>query len=158
AIQAHADVDVVTIPPIEDSPEGVQRGVEAFLASGREVAQRRVLGRLGAIRPPTEIVERDAAHVWHPYTQHGLGRAPLPVIASKGAWLTLGDGRRVLDGVSSWWTTLHGHGNDTIAAAIAEQVRRIDHVQFGGMTHAPAVALAQRLLQLAPPGLARVFY
>ncbi len=105
-----------------------------------------------------ELVARDARVLWHPYTQHGLEREPLAVVRAAGAWLELADGRRVLDAISSWWACLHGHGHPRITAAIAEQARTLDHVLFAGATHAPAVELAEALLALAPPGLARVFY
>jgi adenosylmethionine---8-amino-7-oxononanoate aminotransferase len=108
--------------------------------------------------PRGTLLRRDAEVSWHPYTQHGLAVPPLAVAAAQGAWLVLEDGRRVLDGISSWWTGLHGHGHPAIALAIARQARRLDHVQFAGATHEPAVALAERLLGIAPPGLERVFY
>jgi len=104
------------------------------------------------------LVERDARVCWHPYTQHQLEREPLAVVGARGAWLELADGRRLLDGISSWWATLHGHGEERIAAAIAAQARTLDHVLFAGATHEPAVRLAEELVRLAPPGLARVFY
>ncbi len=104
------------------------------------------------------LVERDARVLWHPYTQHGLERDPLPVARASGAWLELHDGRRILDAISSWWSCLHGHSHPHISAAIAHQARELDHVLFAGATHEPAVALAEQLLELAPPGLARVFY
>jgi len=104
------------------------------------------------------LVERDARVLWHPYTQHGLERDPLPVARARGAWLELVDGRRVLDAISSWWACLHGHAHPEIAAAIARQARELDHVLFAGATHEPAVRLAEELLALAPPGLTRVFY
>jgi adenosylmethionine-8-amino-7-oxononanoate aminotransferase len=105
-----------------------------------------------------DLVERDARVCWHPYTQHGLERDPLPVVGAHGAWLELADGRRILDGISSWWATLHGHGHPRIVRAIAEQAARLDHVLFAGATHEPAVWLAEELVEMAPPGLARVFY
>jgi len=105
-----------------------------------------------------ELVARDARVLWHPYTQHGLERDPLPVVGAAGAWLELADGRRVLDAISSWWACLHGHGHPRIVAAIAEQARALDHVLFAGATHEPAVRLAEELLALAPPDLSRVFY
>jgi adenosylmethionine-8-amino-7-oxononanoate aminotransferase len=104
------------------------------------------------------LVERDARVCWHPYTQHGLEHEPLAVVGAHGAWLELADGRRILDGISSWWATLHGHGHPRIVAAIAAQAARLDHVLFAGATHEPAVRLAEELVALAPPGLARVFY
>ena len=96
--------------------------------------------------------------LWHPYTQHATEPAPLAVRAARGAVLELEDGREVLDAISSWWCCLHGHGRPEIAAAIAEQAARLDHVQFAGCTHEPAVRLAERLVELAPRGLERVFF
>ena len=89
------------------------------------------------------LVERDARVLWHPYTQHGLERDPLPVVRAQGAWLELEDGRKVLDAISSWWACLHGHGHPRIAAAIARQARELDHELFAGATHEPAVRLAE---------------
>ena len=103
-------------------------------------------------------IQRDREVCWHPFTQHATEPAPLAVIGAEGATLTLADGRRILDGISSWWATLHGHGQPDIARAIAAGVRRLDHVLFAGTTHPTAVELASRLLELAPPGLARVFF
>jgi adenosylmethionine-8-amino-7-oxononanoate aminotransferase len=111
-----------------------------------------------ADRPPPDLVERDARVLWHPYTQHGLERDPLPVVRARGAWLELADGRRILDAISSWWACLHGHAHPHLVAAIARQAAELDHVLFAGATHEPAVRLAEELLALAPPGLARVFY
>ncbi|MEQ1891889.1 MAG: adenosylmethionine--8-amino-7-oxononanoate transaminase [Planctomycetota bacterium] len=105
-----------------------------------------------------DLVARDARVCWHPYTRHGQEADPLPVVGAHGAWLELADGRRILDGISSWWATLHGHGHPRLVRAIAEQAARLDHVLFAGATHEPAVQLAEELLALAPPGLARVFY
>ncbi|MEM9691878.1 MAG: adenosylmethionine--8-amino-7-oxononanoate transaminase [Myxococcota bacterium] len=104
------------------------------------------------------LVERDAAVCWHPFTQAATAPAPLPVVAAEGAYLVLADGRRILDGLSSWWSTLHGHAHPKIVSAIAKQAATLDHVLFAGCTHPPAVELAERLLQAAPAGFARVFY
>jgi len=104
------------------------------------------------------LLERDRRALWHPYTQHGLEADPLPVASAQGALLRLADGRELVDAISSWWTCLHGHGVPEIAAAIGAQAARLDHVLFAGATHAPAIELAEQLLALAPPGLARVFY
>lgn len=106
----------------------------------------------------SELVRRDARVAWHPYTQHGLEREALPVVAARGAELELEDGRVVLDAISSWWTVLHGHAEPSLVAALSEQAARLDHVLFAGCTHEPAVALAEELLAVAPRGLARVFY
>ena len=106
----------------------------------------------------TDLMERDARVVWHPYTQHGVENTPLPVRGAKGAWLELEDGRKVLDGISSWWATLHGHGHPALVRAMKEQAERLDHVLFAGATHEPAVRLAEELLQIVPRGLSRVFF
>lgn len=109
---------------------------------------------------------RDLAAVWHPCTQmrEHLDVLPLlPIARGEGAWLTGMDGKRYLDGVSSWWTNLHGHGERRIAQAIATQAQTLEQVMLAGFTHAPAVELAERLLALAPrqharASLAKVFY
>jgi adenosylmethionine---8-amino-7-oxononanoate aminotransferase len=106
----------------------------------------------------SDLLARDARHLWHPYTQHGLEAAPLPVRAAKGALLTLSDGRELVDAISSWWTCLHGHGRAELIEAMAEQAAQLDHVLFAGATHEPAVALAEALLPQLPEGLTRLFY
>ncbi|MCZ6596614.1 MAG: adenosylmethionine--8-amino-7-oxononanoate transaminase [Planctomycetota bacterium] len=106
----------------------------------------------------SELISRDAAHLWHPYTQHGLEAAPLPIARAKDAVLTLADGRELIDAISSWWATLHGHGNPVLIEAMERQARELDHAIFAGATHEPAVALAEAVLDVAPAGLARVFY
>jgi len=105
-----------------------------------------------------DLVTRDRACVWHPYTQHSTEAAPLPVARAEGSILELTDGRRVIDAISSWWATLHGHGHPRIVEAMRHQVAELDHVLFAGATHEPAVALAEELLAVAPRGLSRVFY
>jgi adenosylmethionine---8-amino-7-oxononanoate aminotransferase len=100
----------------------------------------------------------DRAHVWHPYTQMQTAGAPLPVVRGDGAWLELADGRRVLDGISSWWVTLHGHAHPRLVAAAAEQAARLEQVIFAGCAHEPAARLAAELVARAPAGLERVFY
>ena len=105
-----------------------------------------------------DLIRRDRAHLWHPYTQHGVEPDPLAVASAEGAELVLADGRRVLDGISSWWAVLHGHGREELVRAMAEQAARLDHVLFAGATHEPAVALAERLVAVVPTGLTRVFY
>ena len=161
AIARHGAVEpVLVLPEIASiSAAAVDRASARAL---EDPAWRQVIDRIAGDSPRAtagaDLLARDAAHAWHPYTQHGLGVPPLPVVAAEGAWLHLADGRRVLDGISSWWTTLFGHGEPAIAAAIARQARALDHVMFAGATHAPAVDLADRLVRAAPAGLTRVFY
>ena len=107
---------------------------------------------------PMDLPRRDQRHLWHPYTQHGVDKEPLPVVGARGAWLELADGRNILDGISSWWSILHGHGQPELVEAMQDQARRLDHVLFAGATHEPAVALAEELLALTPGDLSRVFY
>jgi len=106
------------------------------------------------------LAARDLRHVWHPCTQmHDHETIPMvPVVRGEGAWLFDADGRRYLDGVSSWWVNLFGHANPRIAAALTDQARTLEHVIFAGMTHPPAIELAERLVAVTPPGLERVFY
>ena len=97
---------------------------------------------------------RDLAVLWHPCTQmhdHGAGGVPLLSVArGEGAWLVGHDGRRWLDAISSWWTNLFGHANPRIAAAVKDQLDRLEHVIFAGFTHEPAIRLAEELLRVAP--------
>jgi len=105
-----------------------------------------------------QLLVLDQAHVWHPYTQHQGMALPIPIARASGAWLHETNGRPVLDAISSWWVTTHGHCNSDIANAIAEQARTLDHVMFAGFTHEPAVELAAALVARMPRGLARVFF
>src|SRR3954467_13224247 len=104
---------------------------------------------------------RDLAAIWHPCTQmrdHALGVPMTPIARGDGAWLIDSNGKRYLDAISSWWTNLFGHANPRIAAALKDQLDRLEHVIFAGFTHEPAILLAEELLRVAPAGLARVFY
>jgi len=104
------------------------------------------------------LLERDGAHLWHPYTQMSSPVAPLPVVKGEGVYLITEDGRRILDGISSWWVNIHGHCHPAITQALVDQAKDLEHVMFAGCTHPPAVNLAERLIQLLPSGLTRVFY
>lgn len=96
--------------------------------------------------------------VWHPFTQHGL-REPIPqVVSARGAWLECADGTQLLDAISSWWVITHGHCEPRIAAAIAAQAGVLDQVIFAGYTHPAAEAVARGLVEVAPAGLAHVFF
>jgi len=96
--------------------------------------------------------------VWHPFTQHGLGE-PIPMVATaSGAVLTTVDGRQVIDAISSWWVTTHGHNHPRLSAAIAEQAGKLDQIIFAGWTHEPAETVAAELVRITPPELTRVFF
>src|SRR5262245_62594536 len=83
---------------------------------------------------------------------------PLPIVSASGVYLHTEDGRRILDGISSWWVNIHGHSHPALNAALAAQAARLEHVMFAGLTHPPAVDLAERLISRLPSGLTRVFY
>jgi len=95
-------------------------------------------------------------HLWHPTTQVATSPPPLPVRSARGCELALADGRRLIDAISSWWVTLHGHGEPAIAAAIAAQAQRLEQVIFANFSHEPAEQLATRLSSLT--GLQRLFF
>ena len=100
----------------------------------------------------------DSAHLWHPYTQHLGAPLPVPIARAEGAYLYDLSGRPILDAISSWWVTTHGHSKPEIAEAIAQQARTLDHVIFSGFTHGPAAELASELVTRLPRGLTRVFF
>jgi adenosylmethionine---8-amino-7-oxononanoate aminotransferase len=104
------------------------------------------------------LLDRDRAHLWHPYTQMLSPRPPLPIVSGKGVYLYTEDGRRILDGISSWWVNIHGHSHPALTQALVEQTEQLQHVMFAGCTHEPAIALAERLVAVLPDGLTRVFY
>ncbi len=108
----------------------------------------------------TQWSKRDRAVLWHPCTQmHDHETLPLvPISRGEGVWLYDFNGKRYLDGVSSWWTNLFGHSNPRIASALKSQVDQLEHVMLAGFSHQPAIELAEELIRVAPRGLERVFY
>jgi len=103
------------------------------------------------------IVEIDTTHLWHPYGAFPASTTPLVVESASGARLTLADGTELVDGMSSWWSAVHGYRNPVLDAAVADQLGRMSHVMFGGLTHAPAARLAELLVEITPAGLDKVF-
>ncbi len=104
------------------------------------------------------LLEADQRALWHPYAPAPAPYPPLPVIDAAGTRLRLADGRELIDGMSSWWCAIHGYGHPQLRAAMHEQVDRLAHVMFGGLTHEPAIELATRLVALAPGAMERVFF
>jgi len=96
--------------------------------------------------------------VWHPYSALPGELPPLPVVSAEGVRLRLADGRELIDGMSSWWCAIHGYRHPALDAAVREQLERMAHVMFGGLTHEPAVRLAERLVEISPDGLEHVFF
>lgn len=101
---------------------------------------------------------RRSEHLWRPYTQMKHAAAPLEAVATAGSRITLADGRVLIDGIASWWTAVHGYNHPHIQAAVSEQLVRMPHVMFGGLTHEPAERLAERLAALLPGDLNHVFF
>lgn len=104
------------------------------------------------------ILQDDQQFVWHPFTQHQNSNAPIAIESARGIYLNLLDGRKVIDGISSWWVNTIGHGRKEIADAIAYQQQKLDHVLFAGATHEPAVTLARSLLEISGQNFGKVFF
>src|SRR5665811_224554 len=96
--------------------------------------------------------------VWLPYAQMKTAAPPLPVVRTQGSRVTLADGRVLIDGIASWWTACHGYNQPHIRHAVAQQLKQMPHVRFGGLVHEPALTLARRLTALLPGDLSRVFF
>jgi adenosylmethionine-8-amino-7-oxononanoate aminotransferase len=104
-----------------------------------------------------ELRRLDARHVWHPYAPMPPATPPYVVDSAAGTRLRLADGRELVDGMSSWWAAIHGYRHPVLDAAVIDQLGRMAHVMFGGLTHEPAVRLAERLVEITPGGLEHVF-
>jgi adenosylmethionine-8-amino-7-oxononanoate aminotransferase len=96
--------------------------------------------------------------LWHPFTQEALDPRPIQISRGKGVYLYTGDGRKLIDAISSWWVNIHGHAHPLIAEAIAEQARKLEHVIFAGFTHDPAEEFASRLRRVLPQPLEHIFF
>lgn len=105
-----------------------------------------------------QLQQADRDHVWHPYAASPPSGEVYPVTHAEGVRLTLADGRELIDGMASWWCAIHGYQHPVLNRAVQEQLAKMSHVMFGGLTHPPAVKLAQLLVKLTPEALSRVFF
>lgn len=104
------------------------------------------------------LTERDHKSIWHPYTPFTKKPESLPIVKAKGAYIYDDKGRKIIDAISSWWVTTHGHAHPHISKGVAKQIATLDHVIFAGFTHEPAIELAERLLLHLPDNQKRLFY
>lgn len=105
-----------------------------------------------------QLIEFDKKHLWHPYTSATNPLDCLLVQSANGVFLELEDGNQLIDGMSSWWSVIHGYNNPVLNQALKDQANKMAHVMFGGLTHKPAIELAQKLLSIVPKGLEHIFY
>jgi adenosylmethionine-8-amino-7-oxononanoate aminotransferase len=104
-----------------------------------------------------ELLELDARHLWHPYTSFSNTTPVLPVVSAQGVFLKLANGTELIDGMSSWWSALHGYNHPILNQALIDQSKKMSHVMFGGLTHEPAVTLAKKLVDISSDNLQHVF-
>ena len=107
---------------------------------------------------PQTLLQPDREHIWHPYASMVNAPPVYPVVSASGVRIKLADGRELIDGMASWWCAIHGYNHPVLNTAVERQLQSMAHVMFGGLTHAPAVALAQRLVALTPEPLTTVFF
>lgn len=104
-----------------------------------------------------DLLEFDRQHIWHPYSSLTKPLTPVPVVSASGVRLQLADGRELIDGMASWWSVIHGYNHPVLNQAIKDQVDQFAHVMFGGLTHEAAITLCQRLIDITPASLDKIF-
>jgi adenosylmethionine-8-amino-7-oxononanoate aminotransferase len=145
------------VPGLHDADESSRNGAWDRLCSFLEPA----FAAIGERRPSGQnsvLLDFDRKHVWHPYTSAVDPLRVWEAAGTQGARIRLADGRELVDGTASWWCAIHGYRHPRLMEALRRQAAGMPHVMFGGLTHEPAVNLAQKILSLAPPGLEHVFF
>ncbi|WP_368887906.1 adenosylmethionine--8-amino-7-oxononanoate transaminase [Proteus columbae] len=104
-----------------------------------------------------EDIAFDLRHIWHPYTSMSNPLPAYPIVSAKGVELVLADGRKLIDGMSSWWAAIHGYNHPELNNAVTTQLSNMSHVMFGGITHPPAISLCRKLLAITPEPLECIF-
>ena len=107
--------------------------------------------------PDAEQLAFDSQHIWHPYSSMINPPPMFPVESASGVRIRLSDGRELIDGMASWWSVVHGYNHPALNRVAHEQIDRMSHVMFGGLTHTPAIELSRRLVEMTPEPLDRVF-
>src|SRR5437588_1815083 len=130
-------------------PAGPRNTVSAHTSTASQAAE---------VAWQRDLLALDRRHVWHPYGPMPAKAAPLVIASAQGVRLRLADGRELVDAMASWWCAIHGYRHPVLDEAVREQLGRMAHVMFGGLTHEGGVRLAERLLELAPAGLGAVFF
>jgi adenosylmethionine-8-amino-7-oxononanoate aminotransferase len=106
----------------------------------------------------SDMLDFDRKHIWHPYTSMTEPLPVYPVVSASGVRLQLADGRELIDGMASWWCAIHGYNHRVLNEALAQQLKAMAHVMFGGITHPQAVKLAEKLVEITPASLEKVFF
>ena len=107
---------------------------------------------------PDKLLASDKKHIWHPYSAIASDIPVYPVESARGVRIKLADGRELIDGMSSWWCAIHGYNHPVMNTALAKQLDSMSHVMFGGLTHEPAIELAEKLVEITPEPLQSVFF
>lgn len=105
-----------------------------------------------------QLLQFDQQHIWHPYTKMPASTTTIGVKKTHGSIITLANNQELIDGMSSWWACIHGYNHPVIQKAMHQQIETMPHIMFGGLTHQPAIELAQRLIKLTPPELNTLFF
>lgn len=147
---------LANLPYVESLSLAHGRGIDNLAALMQDAARH--LAKEEKESSHKERLDFDRAHIWHPYTSALRPLPALEVTGARGTKLFLANGKTLVDGMSSWWCRVHGYGNTHLVRALQRQAARLSHVMFGGLTHAPAVELGRRLLNILPSGMEHVFF